>query len=581
MEWPIAQVLRKKVDGDRTLYLVRWKPTMLNRNEVHLGDNGISYAFSNGREWEIEDVTRCSGGVYEVTWTDTWQEYSDLAGTEDDLIADFEAGVLPPEEAAEYASMEMPFDIFVPDPNADYTDSFVAKLTDELRNGEATRRKWQKVPIWVACLDLPTRNRLVFRKGYSDRRNVVNMLPDTARLEHRRILSIHRTGNAMARGCEDCREGKGALRRCVVDRHGSALNGSCTNCSIGGRMATCSFSGRVRKVSHEAARTSNAIVKIKKESRDQFGKALYKPAAPSAKRALEFEDTSSAVKKRVARPIAFTTFTPPATDHNDRLASEQLLDDIKRETSVFTGVWDDMAAIKRETSVFTGAWDDMYVSNHIGGPADWSSPNVKDEEGQVRGDDDDDDDLKVMDADAVEPGEQNHVQEMEIRQPSSKRAPKPSMDEAEERKAPSVSLPKADAKPRSAEEVRRNLLARFQNPVSSSNALPPSGSRRSQRRREAKRARKAATTASLLEVSSKPASQSSDTSTNAVTMTDLDVEAAQDLLDRCLPQQWNMLMMAWELWMQECKEEGKVQPFTSGYHFFAAVWMDELRAGAV
>ena len=324
-------------------------------------------------------------------------------------------------------------------------------------------------------------------------------------------------------------------------------------------MLTCT----VRDVSHEAARTSNAIVKIKKESRDHIAKALYKPAAPSAKRAFDSQDTSSSAKKRVARDAAFTRKPPSTTDRNDRLASEQLLDDIKRETSVFTG-----------------AWDDTYVSNHIGGPADWSSPNVKEEEGQYRGDHEDNE-LEVMDADAVEPGEQSHVPQMEIRPPSSKLAPKPSMNEAEERKAPPVSLGKADAKPRSAEEVRRNLLARFQNPVSSSKALSQSGSRRSRKRNAARTPREPATTASTIEVGSKAASQASGASDDTLTVTDMDVEAAQALLDRCSPEQWNMLMMAWELWLQECQEQGKVQPFTSGYHFFAAVWMEELRTGAV
>ncbi|PPJ52272.1 hypothetical protein CBER1_10263 [Cercospora berteroae] len=485
MEWPIAQILRKKVDGDRTLYQVRWKPTMLNRNEVHLGDSGISYAFFNGREWEIEDVTRCSGGVYEVTWTDTWQEYSDLAGTEDDLIADFEAGVLPPEEAAQYASAEMPFDIFVPDPNADYTDSFVAKLTDELRNGEA--RKWQKVPIWVACLDLPTRNRVAFRKGF------------------------------------------------------------------------------MREVSHEAARTSNAIIKIKNEARNHLSKALYKPAALSAKRALEQDATQSAAKRRVARTATSSSLTPSAADRNDRLTSEQLLHDIKRETSVFAG-----------------AWDDTYVSNHIGGPADWSSPNVKEEQGQFRGDHDDgDDELEVMDADAVGPGEQSHVPEMGIRPPSSRRALEPSMHEAEERKAPSVSLRKADAKPRSAEEVRLNLLRRFKSSESSSKALSHSANQRSRTRTKAKPTHSPAAIVSMVHINYKPASQASGASSDTVTVTDTGVKTAQDLRERCRPEQWNMLIMAWDLWLQEREEEEKVQPFPSADHFFAAVWMEELRAGAV
>ncbi|KAF2206538.1 hypothetical protein CERZMDRAFT_89167 [Cercospora zeae-maydis SCOH1-5] len=516
MERPIARILRKKVDGAKTMYQVRWKSTMLGRHDIHLRENGMSYALFDGIEWDIEDVTRRSGGVFEVTWTDTWQEYDDVAGAEDDMIAEFEAGFLPPEDATDYAAAEVPLSSFVPDSTADYTDSFVTKLTALSRS--ANGRLPRKIPIWLACLQLPTRNRLVFRKTFSDKRNTINLSQDNERREHQRILSIHRTGNAMIRPCEDCREGKGALRRCVVDRYGSALNGSCTNCGIGGRMAQCSFKVRGRSGDRKVSR--GRCTPIKKDSTYRSSHRSSKPVPPSAKRAPDLED-SHPEANRLTRAAARSTSTHPATD--------------KKNLSVSN----------KEVPA---------VSNSIGGPADWSPPNVPEEEGQSRGDPNEYVESSCEGGFGV--GDKSPVSNVTPSR-TPRALPAVTMGEGQhdhDRKCPSLSAQHGSRTYRSAEQARISLLARFKSSASPNKATA---------------------------VDSRTDSKASVASPDTAAATDLDINTARDLLGRCCPAHVNMFSTAWATWLQERGREKKSQLFLTREHFLAVVFGEELKAGAV
>ncbi|USW58122.1 hypothetical protein Slin15195_G114410 [Septoria linicola] len=208
--WSVDQVVDKKIEDGQTFFRVKWNHSTLDRGDVLLRDDGTSYASVDGHEYDIEDCHPRSGGLITVHWQDSWHQQIDLTGTADELIEDFESGSLPPETAGDAVAADLPFASFTPASNMhDYTESFVTKLKALLQSGSG---RWYKgkTPIWVAYLDYPTRNLLIFRKHFINKRNVINMSLASARHEHRRILSIHRTGNALLKPCNHCRNGDGS-----------------------------------------------------------------------------------------------------------------------------------------------------------------------------------------------------------------------------------------------------------------------------------------------------------------------------------------------------------------------------------
>lgn len=206
-EWFVARILAKEVQAQQTRFKVRWKSTWLNRHEVKLRGDGTSYAVFDGHEYDIDDIVRHDGSVVEVFWADSWHGKLDLNA--DDLIKDFEAGLHPPDDREDLGRGEITFASFAPELDVDYTASFVLQLQAELSGFWDRYRHGGKYPIWAAYLEKPTRNLITFRKPFVDKRNVVNLNPNNARHEHRRILSIHRVGNARLQQCNNCREGEG------------------------------------------------------------------------------------------------------------------------------------------------------------------------------------------------------------------------------------------------------------------------------------------------------------------------------------------------------------------------------------
>ncbi|KAF2159929.1 hypothetical protein M409DRAFT_60343 [Zasmidium cellare ATCC 36951] len=137
------------------------------------------------------------------------------------------ATALPSEEAdSACPPTAMPRGKFRPLRGVDYTESFVSQLRSELlKIGEASFRK---VPLWATCLEMPTRQRLIFRDEFVSRRNTVQM--DFR--NHRRAMQIHRVGQAQRVPCDGCQRGFGPFRGCVVDADGDALKGACANCAF-------------------------------------------------------------------------------------------------------------------------------------------------------------------------------------------------------------------------------------------------------------------------------------------------------------------------------------------------------------
>ncbi|KAK4500548.1 hypothetical protein PRZ48_008737 [Zasmidium cellare] len=140
--------------------------------------------------------------------------------SQDDLngASSSSASVLPPEkEDSAFPQTVMPRDKFRPVKGADYTESFVSQLRDELR--KVGEKSFRKVPLWAVCLEMPTRQRLIFRDEFITRRNTASLNFGN----YCRAMQIYRVGAAQRVACDACQRGMGPFRRCVIDADGDAL----------------------------------------------------------------------------------------------------------------------------------------------------------------------------------------------------------------------------------------------------------------------------------------------------------------------------------------------------------------------
>ena len=290
-EWTVEAVTAKRIEAGEERYRVLWGQSTVQRQHIHQDEYGQLYVRADGVLFPVENAIPTDFGrtSYYVQWPESWHKRSDLAGTAEDTIAEFERhrprrqtrempasndsptgnivgatlsnsfeytdedghrnvhpippNSTPPREIGSCGSTDLfgglSQEPFLPRSRIDYTANHEAVVREALAAAEFTRGKKS---LWVKYAQMPNKRPLIFRDRY-----IRQQLPiRSGRYEYFVSLLVYRVGQQQNEPCKHCIQEEGPFQACIAE--GDILGGACTNCAYRGKGPECAHHRQSRCV---------------------------------------------------------------------------------------------------------------------------------------------------------------------------------------------------------------------------------------------------------------------------------------------------------------------------------------------